>query len=73
VNAPQITDQLFKSNLTFCVVYVFTLTSGAFSVHSLRVFNANLEDKFKFKYLNEHPIYMNTYICINITLFGFST
>jgi hypothetical protein len=45
VNAPritdQITDQLFKANLTFCVVCVFTvqisgyrLTSGAFTIDS---------------------------------------
>jgi hypothetical protein len=34
VNAPRIKDQLFKSNLTFCVVCVFTLQSGAFTIDS---------------------------------------
>jgi hypothetical protein len=50
VNAPQITDQLFKSNLTFCVV-VFQLcrrTSGAFTIDSSTpTLTGNL---------NEHPI-----------------
>jgi hypothetical protein len=30
VKAPRITDQLFKYNLTFCVVCVFTLQTGEF-------------------------------------------
>jgi hypothetical protein len=37
VNAPRVTkDQLFKSNLTFCVVCVFTLQMGEnkITVHS---------------------------------------
>jgi hypothetical protein len=46
VNAPRITDQLFKSNLTFCVVCIFTLQTGEWCVHN-RLFNVNFEDKFK--------------------------
>jgi hypothetical protein len=48
VNASQITDpdQVIKSNLTFCVVYVFTLQADEWCVHN-RLFNANFEDKFK--------------------------
>jgi hypothetical protein len=38
----QITDQLFKSNLTFCV---FTGKTDEWCLH--RLFNANFEDKFK--------------------------
>jgi hypothetical protein len=33
-NAPRITDQLFKSNLTFCVFLICRLTIGAFTVDS---------------------------------------
>jgi hypothetical protein len=40
----QITDQLFKSNLTFCVVSVFTL-QNVWCVHN-RLFNAYFDDKF---------------------------
>jgi hypothetical protein len=52
----QTMDQLFKSNLTFCVVCVFNLQTGEWCVHNL-LFNANFEDKFKwipdtFKKLN---------------------
>jgi hypothetical protein len=32
LNAPRITDQLFKSNLTFCVVCVFTLQTDEFTI-----------------------------------------
>jgi hypothetical protein len=39
-------DQVFKSNLTFSVVCVFTLQTEEWCVHS-RLFNANFEDKFK--------------------------
>jgi hypothetical protein len=46
VNAPRITDQLLKSNLTFCVVCVFTLQTDEWCVHNL-LFNANFENKFK--------------------------
>jgi hypothetical protein len=49
VIAPPITDhtdQLFKSNLTFCVVYVFTLQTDEWCVHN-RLFNAHFEDKIK--------------------------
>jgi hypothetical protein len=46
VNAPQITNQLFKSNLTFCVVCVFARQTDEWCVHN-RLFNANFEDKFK--------------------------
>jgi hypothetical protein len=42
----EITDQLFKSNLTFCVVYVFTLQTDEWCVHN-RLLNANFEDTFK--------------------------
>jgi hypothetical protein len=35
----QITDQLFKSNLTFCIVCVFTLQTDEWRVHN-RLFNA---------------------------------
>jgi hypothetical protein len=42
VNAPWITDQLFKSNLTFCVVCVFILQPDELCVHN-RLFNANFE------------------------------
>jgi hypothetical protein len=47
VNAPRITGQgqLFKSNLTFCVVFL-TLQTIEWCVHN-RLFNANFEDKFK--------------------------
>jgi hypothetical protein len=45
VNVP-ITDQLFKSNLIFCVVCVVTLKTDEWCVHNRR-FNANFEDKFK--------------------------
>jgi hypothetical protein len=41
----QIMDQLFKSNLTFCVVCVFTLQIYEWCVHN-RLFNANFEEKF---------------------------
>jgi hypothetical protein len=34
VNALPITDQLFKSNLTFCVVCVFTLQTDEWWVHN---------------------------------------
>jgi hypothetical protein len=46
VNASQITDQLFKSNLTFCVVCVFTQQTDKWCVHN-RFFKANFDDKFK--------------------------
>jgi hypothetical protein len=46
VIAPRITDQLFKSNLTFCVVFVFTLQTDEWCVHN-RLFNTNLDGKFK--------------------------
>jgi hypothetical protein len=42
----QITDQLFKSNLTFCAICVFTLHADEWCVHN-RVLNANFEEKFK--------------------------
>jgi hypothetical protein len=45
----QITDQLFKSNLTFCAVCVFTLHTDEWCVHN-RLFNANFEDTYKLKY-----------------------
>jgi hypothetical protein len=37
-------DQLFKSNLTFYVVYVFNLQFEKINV--LRLFNANFDAKF---------------------------
>jgi hypothetical protein len=46
VNAPPITDQLFISNLTFCVVCFLTLPTDEWCVHN-RLFNANFVDKFK--------------------------
>jgi hypothetical protein len=46
VNALRITDQLFKSNLTFCVVCVFTMQTDEWCVHN-RLFSANFEDKFE--------------------------
>jgi hypothetical protein len=50
VNAPLTTDheldQLFKSNLTYCVVCVFTLETDEWYVHN-RLFNAYFENKFK--------------------------
>jgi hypothetical protein len=46
VNASQITDQLFKSNLTFCVVCVFTQQTDKWCVHN-RFFKANFDDKLK--------------------------
>jgi hypothetical protein len=48
VNTPRITitDQLFKYNLTFCVVCVFTVQTDEWCVHN-RLFNANFEDTFK--------------------------
>jgi hypothetical protein len=49
VDAPRITvtdHQLFKSNLTFCVLYVFTQQTDEWCVHN-RLFNANFEEKFK--------------------------
>jgi hypothetical protein len=39
-------NQLIKSNLTFCVVCVFTLQIDEWCVHN-RLFNAYFEDKFK--------------------------
>jgi hypothetical protein len=39
-------NQLFQSNLTFCVVCVFTLQTDEWCVHN-RLFNANFEVKFK--------------------------
>jgi hypothetical protein len=47
VNAPQIIIDhgSIKSNLTFCVVCVFTLQTDEWCVHN-RLFNANFEDKF---------------------------
>jgi hypothetical protein len=42
----QITDQLFKANLTFCVVCVFTLQADEWCVHN-QLFNANFEVKLK--------------------------
>jgi hypothetical protein len=42
----KLTEQLFKFNLTFCVVCVFTLQIDEWCVHN-RLFNANFEDKFK--------------------------
>jgi hypothetical protein len=42
----QITDQLFKYNLTLCVVCVFTLQTDEWCVHN-RLFNVYFEDKFK--------------------------
>jgi hypothetical protein len=42
----QITDQPFKSNLTFCIFCVFTQQTDEWYVHN-RLFNANFEDKFK--------------------------
>jgi hypothetical protein len=48
-NAPRITDQLFKSNLTFCVFLICRLTMGAFTVASSA---PTLTGNF-----NEHPIF----------------
>jgi hypothetical protein len=42
----QIIDHLFKSNLTFCVVCVFSVQTDEWCVHN-RLFNVNFEDKFK--------------------------
>jgi hypothetical protein len=42
----QITDQLFRSNLTFCVVCVFALQTDKWGVHNW-LFNANFDGKFK--------------------------
>jgi hypothetical protein len=42
----QITGQLFKSNLTLCVVCVFTLKTDEWCVHN-RLPNINFEDTFK--------------------------
>jgi hypothetical protein len=39
----QIADQLFKSNLTFCVVCVLNLEIDDWCVHN-RFLNANFED-----------------------------
>jgi hypothetical protein len=39
----QITDQHFKSNLTFCIVCVFTVQTDEWCVHNL-LFNVNFED-----------------------------
>jgi hypothetical protein len=47
VNAQRITDQLFKSNPTFCVVCVFSVqTDVEWCVHN-RLFNASPDGKFK--------------------------
>jgi hypothetical protein len=49
VNAPRITtDHGFKSNLTFCVVCVFTLETDEWCVHN-QLFNAYFEAKLKKK------------------------
>jgi hypothetical protein len=50
VNAQRITDQLFQSNLIFCVVCVFTLQTDEWCVHD-RLFYVNLRIN-----LNEHSI-----------------
>jgi hypothetical protein len=48
VNALRITDQLFKSNLTFCVVWIFTMQIDEWCVHNRnRLFNANIGEKLK--------------------------
>jgi hypothetical protein len=73
VNAPritdQITDQLFKANRTFCVVYVFTLqirdplsVPNLWCIHN-RLFNANFEIELKknTRYnISKHMIYDNS-------------
>jgi hypothetical protein len=41
----RITDQLFKSKLTFCVVCVFSLQTDEWCAHN-RLLNANFEEKF---------------------------
>jgi hypothetical protein len=55
VNVLRITDQLFKCNLTFCVVCVFTLKTEEWCVHN-RLFSATL-----MRNLNEHPIKPKSY------------
>jgi hypothetical protein len=46
VNTPRIMDQLFKSNISFCVVCVFTVQAEEWCVHN-RLFNAKFAGKFK--------------------------
>jgi hypothetical protein len=46
VNAPRTTDEVFKSNLTFCFICVFNLQTDEWCVHN-RLFNANFDRKFK--------------------------
>jgi hypothetical protein len=45
-NAPRITDQLFKSNLTFCVVCVFIQQTDEWCVHN-RLFDDNFGERFE--------------------------
>jgi hypothetical protein len=58
VNAPWVTDQLFESSLTFCVVFVFTLQTDEWCDHN-RLFNANFEEIFIF--VNVILSYVTTY------------
>jgi hypothetical protein len=62
VNAPRITtDHGFKSNLTFCVVCVFTLKTDEWCVHN-QLFNAYFEAKFK----KNTPYNIPTYSTIEV-------
>jgi hypothetical protein len=47
----QITEQLFKSNLTFCGVCVFTLQTDE-CVFTIDSSNANFDEKFKWTFLD---------------------
>jgi hypothetical protein len=58
VNAPLITDQLFKSNLTFCIFCVFSLQT-AFTIDS----STPTLKRNRFN-LNEHPIHV---FCVTST------
>jgi hypothetical protein len=56
VNAPRITDkdQLFKSDFTFCLVYVFTLQAADECAFTIDPSTPTLRIN-----LNEHPIFGN--------------
>jgi hypothetical protein len=61
---------MFKSNLTFCLVYVFTVQMDEWCGHN-RLFNANFEEKFKYnaRYLTNEKNVKNLIVrCKNMYL-----
>jgi hypothetical protein len=59
----QITNQLFKSNLTFCVVCIFTVQSRAFTIDSSTpTLRRNLNEHLIVQYI--FPIELTDYFLI---------